>query len=505
MPTRPTRAMTPPPSSMHAFEIESFIPSSPSSSGSSNSSRLGREDCRRVARRVPRRIVGFVAVICFLAFLALMMNVLGSLSMIISPFDTKDEVNKKGNRSTNPISAPRTTPSPTMPPTHAPSKKQIQNKSPLSTGSTTGNSQSQSGATHWFDPKTINSSNHVYPPTPHPNNNNINTNNSNASQAFVERWCDLQGVDWYPTGTKAWQQRGPAFLLPGAKMSGTKQLAAWLLQHSQIVAPPARRSSELQFFYERNFRRYVTAQERTKVKAARERMYARDFSVTPLKKSDTAMEFDATPGYLFYSSILPRRILCVAPWIKLVVLLRDPVDRVAAHYAEARRKGLKLTLEEWIDKEFALLDHVGLLNHTTSIATANAFSGSTEEDVAWYHYHTATLEGALGRGMYEIQLRQWFQALRAVGRDPADSVLIVRSEHLHTSPAEPYRQMLTFLGLSTQDEQKNTFRPALLGAESASTHLPMKEETRQRLTDFYAPYNARLQSLVQSYRVRMLT
>jgi N-formylglutamate amidohydrolase len=33
----------------------------------------------------------------------------------------------------------------------------------------------------------------------------------------------------------------------------------------------------------------------------------------------------------------------------------------------------------------------------------------------------------------------------------------------------------------------------------------MKEETRQRLTDFYAPYNARLQGLVQGYRVRMLT
>jgi N-formylglutamate amidohydrolase len=30
-------------------------------------------------------------------------------------------------------------------------------------------------------------------------------------------------------------------------------------------------------------------------------------------------------------------------------------------------------------------------------------------------------------------------------------------------------------------------------------------ETRQRLEAFYAPYGARLQGLVQSYRVRMLT
>jgi hypothetical protein len=336
--------------------------------------------------------------------------------------------------------------------------------------------------------------NNVYPQTHQ--NNNMN-NNNNASRAFVERWCDLTGVDWYPVATKAWQQRAPSFLLPGAKMSGTVSLAAWLLQHDNIVAPRAHRSTELQFFYERNFRRYVTASERTKVLAARERMYAMDYSKQGLKKSDTSLSFDATPGYLFYSSILPRRILCVAPWIKLVVLLRDPVDRVAAHYLAATRKGLKLSLEEWIEKEFALLGRVGLSNHTS---TTNSFSGSPEEDVAWYNYQTATLEGALGRGLYEIQLRQWFQALRAVGRDPADAVLIIRAEHLRDSPAEPYRQILQFLGLSTVDAQ--SYSPALFGTESS---LDMKAETRHRLTDFYAPYNARLDGLLQSYRVRMLT
>jgi hypothetical protein len=93
------------------------------------------------------------------------------------------------------------------------------------------------------------------------NNHNPN-NNKNASQAFVERWCDLQGVDWYPTGSKAWQQRGPAFLLPGAKMSGTEQLASWLLQHSKSSTPAASSGAIL---LRRNFRRYVTAQERTQV------------------------------------------------------------------------------------------------------------------------------------------------------------------------------------------------------------------------------------------------
>jgi hypothetical protein len=61
-------------------------------------------------------------------------------------------------------------------------------------------------------------------------------------------------------------------------------------------------------------------------------MYARDFSVTALKKkSETAMEFDATPGYLF--TVVAARGLCVAPG-QTRGAARDPVDRVAAHYAE---------------------------------------------------------------------------------------------------------------------------------------------------------------------------
>jgi hypothetical protein len=302
----------------------------------------------------------------------------------------------------------------------------------------------------------------------------------------------LQGVDWYPVESKAWQQRAPAFILPGAKMSGTSTLAQQLHQHPDIIKS---RSTELQFFYESNFRRYVTAQERTKVLAARERMYATDYSVSALKKQNqnqnNKIAFDATPGYLFYSSILPRRILCVMPWIKLVVIVRDPVDRVFAHYVSATRKGLALSFQDWIEKEFALADRVGLLNTTTI----------EEEDVAWYNYLSATLEGALGRGLYEIQLRQWFQALRAVGRDPAEAVLIVQAESLQANPDLLYPQVLQFLGLSTTSTDNTSLLSTLLVKDTQT----ITAETRQRLEAFYAPYGARLQGLVQSYRVRMLT
>lgn len=480
-----------------SFEMESFIPSTESYYAPASS----REKCRKV---VPKRISTFVSVICCLVVLALILNLMGSMVMVVSPRNSQNQVDKSGNHSSESLSngasnsdsvvQQQSTSQPTLAPTNAPTRAPVASPQyEVSTGVEGGSAtMSQSHANSWLAnygetaAAAADATAQQSPPVtivPH--------TNSDASQAFVERWCDLQGIDWYPTGTKAWQQRAPAVLIPGAKMSGTLCLAHYLEQHPSVVAA---RTKELSFFYERNFGRYVTAQERTKVRAARERMYARDYYAGMLKQNTTKLSLDATPGYLFYSSLLPRRILCVMPWIKLVVLVRDPVDRFLAHYQTARSRGLRMSLEDWMEKEFSLMNRVGLLNATVA-GGSTQFSGSAEEDFAWYEYQTATLEGSIGRGLYEIQLRQWFQALRAVGRNPADSVLIVRTELLESNPAGQYAQILKFLGL-TEWKGANFAMPV-----TANVTQTMSASTRQRLQDFYAPYNARLNRLLQSYRV----
>lgn len=318
-------------------------------------------------------------------------------------------------------------------------------------------------------------------------------------KAFASQWCDLTGTTWYPSNAShtkdtTWQLRAPAFLLPGAAYSGTVYMAAALHQHPSIL--PAR-TKELQFFHERPFRRYVSASEKTLVRAARERMFARDYDIATLKKNNTMLSFDATPGYLFYSSLLPRRILCVEPWVKLVLMLRNPVDRVLEHYAASQQRGLKQTLEQWIDQEFALMQKVGL------IAAANTtqdpkFFGSKEEDVAWYDYQTASVAGGIGRSMYVVQIRQWIAAFRQVGRDSAEALLIVRTDRVAANPGAEYERVLKFLRLP----------PHVLQAQKLSmpvtvTHQTRRvsAETRQRLEDFFLPYNRRLKSLMRLYGV----
>jgi hypothetical protein len=144
------------------------------------------------------------------------------------------------------------------------------------------------------------------------------------------------------------------------------------------------------------------------------------------KIRDSHHGFDATPGYLFYSSILPRRILCVAPWVKLNGATRDPVDqwrRITPGQTQGTetngrmdRQGLCTARSCWNVESY----------YRPGSATANFFSGSTEEDVA---YSIPPPWRCDRRGLCEIQLRQWFQKPFAPSDAiPQISVLIVRAE-----------------------------------------------------------------------------
>jgi hypothetical protein len=337
--------------------------------------------------------------------------------------------------------------------------------------------------------------------------NNHSAALNNQSLDFTDRWCDLQRVDWYPVEPhQQWQQRAPSFLIPGAKFSGTSILSRMLSQHSSITPPHP--SSETHFFLDGTFRRrYVTRHEKTLVYAARKRMWAAHYP--RLHKQGDAISFDASPGYLFYSSLLPRRILCVSPWVKLVVLLRDPVDRIYHQFAASKKRGWTSDLETMLAQDFQRLERVGLVvppsnnNSTSSVPTPLDISAQDlqeQEDLAWYAYHTSVGEGGpIGRSLYDIQLRQWFQALRAAGKDPATDVLIVWTERLAVDPAAEVNRILQFLQLPPSKRNQTSLASRLQAAPPDA----INPATRQRLEQFFDPYNRRLEALLAQYGVAL--
>ena len=392
-------------------------------------------------------------------------------------------------------------------------------------------------------PPIIPSSKTVIPPSSFSSPNELGGHNmTRAEVTFVETWCNLNNgkVQWYPTGSNAWQQRAPYVIIPGEKHTGTTFLYQALLSHPDFVMAANR--EELQFFLPNNFNRYLSgrsasdssspSKRTTNVFVARQRMYAQDYTTKKLTTSPSSnkISVDATSGYLFYTSReVPQHVLCVTPWSQLIIVLRDPVDRLYSQWAHGRQYlRLKQSFEDWIAPELLLMQSVGLISSSDNQNPTQALSVA-QEDEAWGKYQSSigvpsslgsASHGAIGRSMYAITLRHWITAYKKSGKTIPESIHIIRTEDLETNFQHEYDKALQFLHLSPHDllsqssaglaTTKSTSTGSRtvnnipsdlfakkIGATKNYQQQPMKAETRQKLKDFFAPYNRRLYKLIE--------
>lgn len=134
---------------------------------------------------------------------------------------------------------------------------------------------------------------------------------------------------------------------------------------------------------------------------------------------------EATPSYLYQPPAI-ERLAETLPDAKLVVMLRNPVDRAYSHYWHNRSRGREqLGFADAIEAEPDRIAAGGLDRHVFSY---------------------------VDRGRYKPQLDHLFSFVRS------DSVLIQTFEDLQMNPAGVYRVTLEFLGVDS------SFQPPNLGA-----------------------------------------
>lgn len=176
---------------------------------------------------------------------------------------------------------------------------------------------------------------------------------------------------------------------------------------------------------------------------------------------------EASPYYLFHPHA-PRRARAHVPAAKLIVLLRNPVDRAFSHYRERVRHGVEeLTFEEAIEAEDQRL------------------AGEEERllrDEGYYsfaHEHLSYLR----QGRYADALERWLSLF------PRDQFLFLRSEDMFVDPRRVYDLVTAFLDIPPLPA--DTF-------ERYNWHPgdPMRAETRSALGERFAFDNARLSGLL---------
>lgn len=250
---------------------------------------------------------------------------------------------------------------------------------------------------------------------------------------------------WGYRRTTSRARRLPDFLVLGAQRAGSTSLFDYLCLHPAVAEPTHK---ELHFF-DQNWWRGIG-------------WYRRLF---PITRGHVTGE--ASPYYL-YHPLAPARVAATVPHAKLIVLLRDPVQRAYSQYNLSVHYGHEdLSFEEALDRE-----PERLAGEEEKIAADPRYK-------SFSHRHHSYLE----RGLYAEQLERWF------GYFPREQLLVLRAEDMFRDPAAAYGEVLAFLGLPPHRLERHEHR-------NRAEYAPMEEGTRERLTEFYREPNERLYELL---------
>jgi hypothetical protein len=257
----------------------------------------------------------------------------------------------------------------------------------------------------------------------------------------------------------------PDFLLIGAKRGGTTSMFHHLLAHPQVLGlfPSARR---LPLRAERKGVHYLDARF-----DAGPRWYRSNFPSQPYRSlvarrvGGPVLTGEATPYYLFHPHAAARAQRAV-PRARIIVLLRNPVDRAYSHYNEQRRRGHEhlATFEEAVRAEPGRLD--GEHERLVRDPSASSFA----------HEH----QSYVTQGRYLEALDPWLHAF------PMEQVHIVRSEDLYADTQSTYDRVLHFLGLSP-------FVLPDLAPMNGTSSPPLPVGLREHLAAELTPHNAALE------------
>ncbi|WP_432479614.1 sulfotransferase domain-containing protein [Nocardioides sp. GXQ0305] len=239
----------------------------------------------------------------------------------------------------------------------------------------------------------------------------------------------------------------PTFLIAGAQKCGTTSLAGAVRKHPEVHLS---RRKELHFF-DRRFDRGLD-------------WYESQF--TP-KRHHTQVG-EATPAYM-YDAAARERLTKTLPDARIVIILRNPVDRAYSHYWHKRRLGDEPlpTFEEAIAAEperrarDAVRARIGF-----AYVDRGHYIDQIEDLVARHDrelVHVLLLDDLVGDRVATMR-----SLLEFLDVDPGPA------ETLEVRKRNPYRV--------TTDE----------GTTESVEYTPMSPETRARLTDVYAGSNARL-------------
>lgn len=176
----------------------------------------------------------------------------------------------------------------------------------------------------------------------------------------------------------------------------------------------------------------------------------RNMNKTARAVEQDAITLDASPYYLAHP-LAPRRAKETLPDAKLIVLLRDPVERAFSHYRHQLRSGReKYSFADALEIEQQRIG--GELERLTEDPSYFSFN--------FMHY------SYLERGLYSQQIERWFEAFER------DRFLFLKFEDFFQDPGRELKSVFEFLGLQCTDQIDTQAKNAF----AARSSIPAEQE-----------------------------
>jgi hypothetical protein len=253
----------------------------------------------------------------------------------------------------------------------------------------------------------------------------------------------------------------PDFLIIGAQKAGTTSLYAYLAAHRD-VRPAGRKEVH---YFDLGF---------TAGAELGEGWYRSMFplrgglALDRRRAGRPVVTGEASPYYLFHP-VAPQRAAALVPDARLLVLVRDPVERAWSHYRHEVAAG-----REPLDFAAALDAEAGRL------AGADADLAQGVDSPAARHHRR---HAYVGRGLYAHQLRAWLACY------PREQVHVMVAEELFATPEPVWRAAVEFLGLAPAP-------PPSFEVHNPGRDDGMDPACRERLRETFAGPDADLADLL---------
>jgi tetratricopeptide (TPR) repeat protein len=241
----------------------------------------------------------------------------------------------------------------------------------------------------------------------------------------------------------------PNFIIIGSEKCGTSSLHYYITRHPQVLDAAQK---EIHFFTQNQ--KYNQGKD----------WYFSHFP--PISDNSGFMVGEGSTSYISCLNNAPQRVLEMLPEVKLLAVLRNPVDRAVSNYHQLVKLGKeRRSLEEVMMTEMELFQEVD-----------NFLSLSQK--------YRQIDKGCIRKSLYAYFLEQWMSFFQK------EQFLILQSEDLFKHPEAVMEQVFEFLGLP------NFLASNYEAVNTGGSYSHPEGSLEGSMADFFRPHNQKLEALL---------